>query len=289
MTTVCLSFDFDALSLWLMTFQSTDPAALSRGEYGARVAAPRLLEWLAKRELPSTWFVPGHTAETYPAITAEIARRGHEIGAHGYCHESPARLRPEREIEVLERSLEALERITGQRAVGYRSPGSGFSPQTTRLLVERGFLYDSSLMGDDFRPYWCRSGDVPSKTEPFRFGPEIPLVELPFHWVLDDFPHFEYLPGPTYHQGLAAPSQVLEIWREEFRYAHEEMTDAIFVLTMHPQVIGRASRLSVLDRLVAEVSAQPGVEFATMESVARRWAAGQPGRPELPRSAVDAS
>src|SRR5918998_212420 len=211
--TVCLTFDFDAISLWIGPQGAASPSMISRGEFGA-VGARRILRLLDRFGVPATFFVTGHTAETYPAIVREIAAAGHEIGHHGYLHENPAALGSvEREREVLAKGLRALDRVAGVRPVGYRSPAWDNSPHTVELLLEFGFRYESSLMGDDFTPYWCRVGDVIRPDGPYEFGPEVDLVELPVSWVLDDFPHFEYLALKDRRSpGLSAPSKVEEIW-----------------------------------------------------------------------------
>ena len=177
--TVCLSFDFDAISLWIGPYGATSPSMISRGEFGA-VGARRLLRLLDRFGVPATFFVTGHTADTYPEIVREIVAAGHEIGHHGYLHENPAALgSKEREREVLEMGLRALDRAAGVRPVGYRSPAWDNSPHTIELLLEAGFRYESSLMGDDFTPYWCRVGDVIRPDGPYEFGPEVDLVEMP--------------------------------------------------------------------------------------------------------------
>ncbi|MCA9860793.1 MAG: polysaccharide deacetylase, partial [Thermomicrobiales bacterium] len=193
---VCLSFDFDAISLWIGPMGAKSPSMISRGEFGA-VAVPRLLKLLDQAGVPATFFVTGHTAETYPTQTRAIAEAGHEIGHHGYLHENPIELSPEAEEAVLLRGLAALDAVAGVRPVGYRSPAWDNSPSTMELLLKHGFRYESSLMGDDFTPYWCRTGDAIGPDGPYRFGPPVDLVEMPVSWLLDDFPHFEYIRLPN--------------------------------------------------------------------------------------------
>ena len=268
---VCLTFDFDAMSVWIGSFGTTSPSALSRGEFG-RVGARRLLELLGSRDIRSTWFIPGHTVDTYPDLVREIAGAGHEIGHHGYCHENPRGLSPQEEREVMDRGLAAIQRATGRVPVGYRSPAWDLSAHSVELLLERGFLYDSSLMGDDFNLYRCRVGDEPRKDGPYVFGREVDLVEIPVTWALDDFPPFEFVwTAAGIMPGLSAPSQVYEIWSGEFDYLYERLGAGVFCLTLHPQVIGRGHRLLMLERLIHHMSGRPGVSFRTMAEVAREW------------------
>jgi peptidoglycan/xylan/chitin deacetylase (PgdA/CDA1 family) len=271
--TVCLTFDFDAISIWIGPYGATSPSMISRGEFGV-VGVERILRLLERRGLPATFFVTGHTADTYPASVRAIAAAGHEIGHHGYLHENPVTLSPAEERRVMERGLAALDRAAGVRPVGYRSPAWDNSPHTVELLLEYGFRYESSLMGKDFEPYWCRSGDVIQPDGPYLFGPEVDLVELPVSWHLDDFPHFEYVRlANRLSPGLSAPSKVEEIWRDEFDFMYREVPRGVYTLTMHPQVIGRGHRLMLLERLIEHVSAHEGVRFATLAEAAEAFRA----------------
>jgi len=275
--TVCLTFDFDAIALWLGTFGVTSPGPVSRGEFGV-VGVRRILRLLEREGVRATFFVPGHTAETYPAATRAIVAAGHEIGHHGYLHEDPVRLGRKRERAVLRRGLEALERVAGLRPVGYRSPGWDTSPDTIELLVEAGFRYDSSLMGDDYSPYWCRVGDVARRDGPFVFGKAVDLVEMPVSWALDDFPHFEYVSlGGVIRPGSAAASKVEEIWQEEFAFMYREVPGGVLTLTMHPQVIGRGHRMLMVERLIAFYKGHEGVRFATLAEAAEGFRARAAG------------
>ena len=270
--TVCLTFDFDAISLWIGPLGATSPSMISRGEFGP-VGVERILKLLDREGIPATFFVPGHTADTYPESVRAIVAAGHEVGHHGYLHENPVSLASrEEERAILERGLAALERVTGTRPVGYRSPAWDNSPHTIGLLLEYGFRYESSLMGHDFLPYWCRVGDVIRPDGPYEFGTSVDLVELPVSWILDDFPHFEYLRvGNRVSPGLSAPSKVEEIWRDEFGFMYREIAGGTFTLTMHPQVIGRGHRMLLLERLIAHFKSHEGVRFTTLATAAEEF------------------
>ncbi|QEX25237.1 hypothetical protein FRZ61_51840 [Hypericibacter adhaerens] len=268
MTTVCLTFDVDLLSIWVSTFKLTSPTPLSRGEYGARVGLPRVLKLLERHRIPATFFVPAHTAASFPEAVREIAAAGHEIAAHGFIHESPVALSRAEEVDLLARSEDVLERIIGARPVGYRSPAWDLSPHSMDVLEERGYLYDSSLMADDFRPYRPRRGDVVTETG-FTPGKECGLIEFPVAWELDDYPYFQFMVKPI-NQGLRDPAEVGTIWRAEFDYCHAQVEDGVFNLTNHPEIIGRGPRITMLDRLVAHMKAQAGVRFSTLRQEAQR-------------------
>jgi peptidoglycan/xylan/chitin deacetylase (PgdA/CDA1 family) len=266
---VCLTFDFDALSVWF-GYERVTPAMLQRGEYGARVGVPRLLERLGALHLPATFFIPGHTIESFPAECEAILAAGHEVAHHSYAHVDPSRQTPDEERADMERALAALERL-GVRPLGYRSPSADMSPATLPLLEEHGFLYDSSLMADDFRPYRPRIGDQVTREQPLRRGRDARLWELPMSFELDDWPHFQFAFGPPYRAGLSAPSKVLEIWTEEFDWMHRHADEGLLTVCMHPQVIARGHRIAMLERFVEHCAAS-GARFARMCDVARQLA-----------------
>jgi peptidoglycan/xylan/chitin deacetylase (PgdA/CDA1 family) len=266
--TVCLTFDFDALSVWLGDYSPVTPAMLSRGEYGARVGVPRILKLLAAYDILATFFVPGHTAESFPDVVERVLEAGHEVGHHGYGHEDPSTQTPEEERRSMARGLEVLERFLGHPPLGYRSPSWDYSSTTLSLLVEYGFLYDSSLFADDFFPYHPRLGDQVGVEEPLRPGQPVDLWEFPVNFCLDDWPHFTFNFEPS-RTGLSAPSKVFEIWMGEFDYMVEHAAGGVFTLTMHPQVIGRGHRIKLLERCIEHILSHNGVSFARMGDTAK--------------------
>jgi peptidoglycan/xylan/chitin deacetylase (PgdA/CDA1 family) len=266
--TCCLTFDFDALSLWIGTFHSTNPSMLSRGEFGA-VAIPRILKILAQREIRATFFIPGHTALAYPETVRAIAAAGHEIGHHGWVHESPADFDAAGERANLERAFDALDAVTGVRPRGYRSPAAVLTEATLGLLLEYGFLYDSSCMATDFYPYYLRLNDRWSTTEPYVFGETSSLVEASFSWSLSDFSRFEFVWAQN--PGFSSPSQVEEIWKGEFEYAYRECPGGLYNLTLHPQVIGRGHRLIMFESLLDHFGSLAGVGFEPLAEYVDRW------------------
>lgn len=251
--TVALTFDFDAESLWLGSFKVDTPSALSRGAYGANEGVPRILKLLEKYDLPATFFIPGDTADRHPDVVKRIVAAGHEIGHHGYLHEPPPMLEPAEERSVIERGLEALARH-GVTPTGYRSPAWELSKATFPLLAEYGFRYDSSMLARD-TPYWAQAD-----------GQEYDIVEVPSAWELTDSAHFFFAAVPRYLVGMSAPSKVEEIWRGDFDGAYAE--GGVFVLTMHPQIIGRHHRMRLLDRMIQYIQGHEGVRFVQMQQIA---------------------
>ncbi len=270
MTAVCLTFDFDAVSLWVGTFKQTTATPVSRGEFGGEVGILRVLDLLAAKGVTATFFVPAHTAQAFPAQTRRILEDGHEIALHGDCHETPVGLSREREAELLDLSVAKLKTVLGEdfQPLGYRSPAWDLSGNTVDLLLGRGLVYDSSMMASDFSPYLARSGDHVDENG-FRRGRQTSLVEIPVAWELDDFPYFSFTNRPLF-SGLRSPDDVLACWKGEFDYCHGQLDDAVFTLTMHPQIIGRGPRIQMLGRLIDHMKAQPGVRFGTVLDEARR-------------------
>ena len=257
---VCLTFDVDGPFLWLGTFGTRGLQGLSRGEYEVRVGLPRVLGLLREKGLAATFFVPGRFAETYPALVREIGEAGHEVAAHGYNHERWPDLSREAEEHVLSRSTAALKDCLGASPRGFRAPAFELNPWSIRLLVEAGFHYDSSLMGDDFTPYRPRLEDTVPDEGPLRFGEPAALLEFPVSWELDDFPYFAYTGR---NPGLRSAREVGAIWFEEFRFA-ASVPGALYTLTLHPQVIGRGPRIRMLADLIDRIRASGTVTFSTL-------------------------
>jgi peptidoglycan/xylan/chitin deacetylase (PgdA/CDA1 family) len=265
---VCLTFDFDALSPWVFEMAQGNVAALSRGEFGA-VAVPRILGMLERHAIPATFFVPGHTALAYPELIRRIRDDGHELGHHGWVHEPLSQLEPDAERRLLELGLDALDRIAGVRPLGYRAPGVDVSVNTVEILLEHGFSYDASFSGTDFEPYYLRSGDRFPSDAPYEFGRTVDLVGVPFSWGLSDFQYFEFVGGALPRQD--PPSAVFEIWSGELEWAHANVPGGVFDLTMHPQAIGRGPRLAMVERLIELAASLDGVVFERLGDYVARW------------------
>ena len=240
-----LTFDFDSASVWMESFGKSSPVYVSRGEYGAVVGVPRILDLLDKYNLKTTFFIPGHTADTYPEACKEIVARGHEVGHHGYVHEDPTDLTLEVEDSILQRGFETLDKI-GVKPIGYRSPGFDFSPNTLMLLEKYGIKYDSSLMGNDFYPYYPAPCHVNFDKEN-TFDEPSSVVEMPCSWFLDDWPHAEFV---MTRSGMKPQSQIYEIWKATFDYGIKNMPNALLNVAMHPQVSGRAHMIIMLEEFI---------------------------------------
>jgi peptidoglycan/xylan/chitin deacetylase (PgdA/CDA1 family) len=253
---VVLSFDVDAESGHVFRepeWARTRLDVMEERRFGVRTGVPRILRLLEKYSLSATFFVPGYTIEHHTEVIKTIQAAGHEMGCHGNVHEAVEFLDAAAERRVMEEQLEIYERRLGIRPKGYRSPSWSINNRTPGLLKEFGFVYDSSLMGDDI-PYFV---DTPHGR----------LAEVPIQWLLDDAPFYRHVYGAT--NAIAEPDRVIRLWTQEFRGMYRE--NGCFVLTMHPWVSGRAGRLDGLEQLIRAMREEPGTWFATCMQVAE-WA-----------------
>jgi len=245
-----LTFDVDGETIPLVQ----DPehgherlTPISSACYGPAVGVPRILDVLHEFGLKGSFFIPGFTAELHPDMVERIIAEGHEVGHHGYLHERPNTLSDEDEEAVLQRGLAVLEGITGRKPVGYRSPAWDLKSGSPALLKRYGFHYDSSLMGNDI---------------PYRVAlPQGDLLELPVQWILDDYPQYSMTSG-----GISSPEKVFEVWSTEFEGYYR--FNGCYVLTMHPFVSGRPSRILLLERMIRYINQYENVWWATLEEIA---------------------
>ena len=252
---VGLSFDVDNATATLSA-GNLDYEILSRGEYGAVDGLPRILRMLDRQQVPASFFIPAASAVLHPAMIKQImaprsASSGHEIGVHGWIHERLPLLNNEKEEQrLLDVSIETLTKMTGKRPVGYRAPSWKFSGWTMGQVKAAGFLYDSSLMASD------------DAYELLLDGTPTGVVELPIERILDDAPYF----GSNADGSNPSVGDVYEVFQAEFDVAYEE--GGLFLLTMHPHIMGHRSRAAMLERLVQYIKGKPGVWFATHEQIA---------------------
>lgn len=266
---VCLTFDQDNASLMIARGQMS-PTPISRGDFGI-VAVPRILSLLAAHGAPSTWFIPGHTIESYPSCVERVRAAGCEIGHHGWTHRPPSTMSAQEEEDELLRGVATIVRLIGARPAGYRSPSWDLSPHSVELLLKHGFTYDSSMMGHDYLPYQVRLGDEVSLQAPLAFGEDSRLVEMPVSWSLDDFPHFEYSVSERgILPGLMETTAVERNWIEDFLYMRDNQDWGVMTLTFHPHVIGRGHRMRMLERLLQRLLRE-GAKFVTLSQAVAEY------------------
>lgn len=275
--------DVDAVAGWLGSYGGEDsPDDISRGLFAGEVGAPRLLRLFDRLGVRTTWFVPGHSIETFPDQMKAVADAGHEIGMHGYSHENPIAMTPQQEEAVMDKSIALIEDLCGRRPTGYVAPWWEFSPITNELLLKKGIKYDHSLMHNDFSPYYVRTGDRWTKIDysqqaeawmkPLVRGQESDLIEIPASWYLDDLPPMMFIKKSPNSHGFVNPRDIEEMWRDQFDWVYREMDYAVFTFTIHPDVSGRPQCLLMLERLYSYISQHPGVRFLTFDEIADDFA-----------------
>ncbi len=269
----------DAVAGWLGSYGGEDsPSDIQRGVFAGEVGIPRLLTLFERLGLRTTWFIPGHSIETFPDQVAQVVAAGHEVGAHGYSHENPIAMSPTQEEEVLARCVDLIGKVSGQAPRGYVAPWWEMSEHTVELLLRYGFRYDNSQGYHDFLPFFARVGDrwtkvdyrLPAKgwMQPLQRGREVDLVEIAANWYLDDLPPMMFIKQSPNSHGFVNPRELEQIWRDQFDWVYREMDYAVFPLTIHPDVSGRPQVLLMLERLIAYISTHEGVSWVPMEEVA---------------------
>jgi len=279
--------DVDAVAGWLGSYGGEDsPDDISRGMFAGEVGMPRLVNLFKRLGVKTTWFIPGHSIETFPEQTAMVVEAGHEIGIHGYTHENPISMTQEQEEAVLDKCINLVTKVSGRRPTGYVAPWWEFSTVTNELLLKRGIKYDHSLMHKDFEPYYVRVGDSwtlidyskkPQEwMKPLQRGTETDLIEIPGSWYLDDLPPMMFIKKAPNSHGFVNPRHLEEMWRDQFDWVYREMDYAVFTLTIHPDVSGRPQVLLMLERLFSHIIRHPGVRFTTFDDIANDFARRNP-------------
>ena len=263
----CVTFDMDAESLIYIEHPGDGHSRISTRSmlsYGPNVAIPRIVETYRRLGIRQTFFIPGWCMEKYPEAVECILKDGHEIAHHGYLHENPRLQSEESEADWLDLGIEIIQRVTGSKPRGWRAPLYNFSPNSGHLLVQRGFLYDASLMGSDC-PYVLETGNGQ-------------LVELPSHWGLDDWPQFVQSSDLNYMMPVRSPVSGVGIFEQEFEAAYE--TGTLWVPVLHPFVIGRLARWREFTKLLERILCEKNVWIAPMEDIARHVLTVRETQPE---------
>jgi peptidoglycan/xylan/chitin deacetylase (PgdA/CDA1 family) len=257
--------DVDAVAGWLGSYGGEDsPDDISRGLFAGEVGSPRLLKMFERLGIKTTWFIPGHSIETFPKEMQAVAE----------------------EIVILDKCIDLVTKLSGKRPTGYVAPWWEFSTVTNELLLERGIKYDHSLMHNDFHPYYVRVGDSWTKIDyskkpgewmvPLKRGHETDLIEIPASWYLDDLPPMMFIKKSPNSHGFVNPRHLEEMWRDQFDWVYREYDYAVFPMTIHPDVSGRPQVLMMLERLYNHIASHPGVRFVTMNEMADDFARRSP-------------
>ncbi len=271
--------DIDAVAGWLGSYGGEDsPSDIQRGMFAGEVGTPRLLKLFDRYGIKASWFIPGHSIETFPEQTRMIVDAGHEVGAHGYSHENPIAMTPKQEEDVLKKCVGLIEEVSGKKPRGYVAPWWEMSNVTAELLLKYGFTYDHSQAYHDFLPFYARVGDTWTKIDyskeagewmkPLVRGQEIDLVEIGANWYVDDLPPMMFIKKSPNSHGFVSPRDIEGMWRDEFDWVYRELDYGVFPFTIHPDVSGRPQVLLMLERLIDYINGHDGISWVTMEEIA---------------------
>ncbi len=285
-----IGVDVDAVAGWLGSYGGQDsPCDISRGLFAGEVGVPRMVRLFDKYQIPTSWFIPGHSIETFPEECKMVVDAGHEIGMHGYSHENPIAMTPEQEETVLNKCIDLIEKLSGKRPTGYVAPWWEFSPVTNELLLKNGIKYDHSLMNNDFHPFYVRVGDSWTPIDyskhpdewmkPLVRGEETDLIDIPGSWYLDDLPPMMFIKSAPNSHGFVNPRDIEDIWRDQFDWVYREYDYAVYTLTIHPDVSGRPQVQLMLERIIEYILGHSGVRFCTFDEIADDFRQRYPRQP----------
>ncbi|CAI6331438.1 unnamed protein product [Periconia digitata] len=277
---VSYGVDIDAVAGWLGSYGGEDSTSdISRGLWAGTVGTQRLLKLFDKYNIKATWFIPGHSLETFPEDCAAVRDAGHEIGLHGYSHENPVDMTFEQQRDVLDKTYKMLTKFcNGKPPRGSVAPWWETSKEGCELLLSYGIEYDHSMSHEDHRCYWLRTGDSWTKIDysqkaetwmkPLVKGEETGLVEIPGSWYIDDLPPMMFMKKSANSHGWVNPRDVEAIWMDHFDYFYREYDEFVFPMTIHPDVSGRPHVLLMHERIIEHINKHEGVEWVTMEQMA---------------------
>ena len=271
--------DVDSVAGQIGSYGGGDsPSDIQRGVFASEVGNIRLLNLFRKYKLRASFFIPGHSIESFPDVVKRIADEGHEIGAHGYTHENPIAMTPTQEEAILVKSIELIEKFSGKKPRGYVAPWWEMSNSTAALLLKYGFKYDHSQGYRDFQPFYARVGDTWTVIDyskraeewmlPMAHGKEIDLVGIGANWYVDDLPPMLFMKKVPNSHGFVSPADVEHMWRDQFDWVYREMDYGVFPMTIHPDVSGRPHVIMMLERLIEHINRHDGVKWLTFEEIA---------------------
>jgi peptidoglycan/xylan/chitin deacetylase (PgdA/CDA1 family) len=267
--------DVDAVAGWLGSYGGEDsPLDISRGMYAGEVGVPRLLKLFDKYKIKTTWFIPGHSLETFPKQMEAVRDAGHEIGLHGYSHENPVTMTLEQQRDILDHTFKLLTDFNhGIPPKGSVAPWWETSKEGTALLLEKGIEYDHSNMCHDSQMYYLRDEDTWTKIDyqakahtwmkPLQKGKETGLVEIPGNWYLDDLPPMMFIKSSSNSHGWVSTQAVEQLWKDTFTYLYREEQDFVFPISIHPDVSGRPHVLLMLESFIEWINTHDDVQWLT--------------------------
>lgn len=294
---VSFGVDVDAVAGWLGSYGGEDsPGDISRGMFAGEVGTPRLLKLFKKYGIKTTWFIPGHSLDTFPEQMAAVRDAGHEIGLDGYSHENPISMTVEQQRDILAHTFKQLTDFCGKPPVGSVAPWWEVSKEGTEMLLDVGIRYDHSNMAHDCQPFWLRDQDTWTKIDyeaaaktwmkPLVRGKETGMVEIPASWDLDDLPPLMFIKESPNSHGFVDVHTIEQKWKDMFTYFYREETEGFcFPITIHPDVSGRPHVLLMLERFIEWVNGHHDVEWVPMMEIERdfRERCPPPANARMPR------
>ncbi|PYH98902.1 glycoside hydrolase/deacetylase [Aspergillus ellipticus CBS 707.79] len=275
---VSYGIDIDAVAGWLGSYGGEDSSSdISRGLWAGHIGTTRLLKMLERYGIKATWFIPGHTLETFPEECAMVRDAGHEIGLHGYTHENPTDMTMEQQRDILDKTYHMLYDFCGKPPRGIVAPWWETSKEMADLLLSYGIEYDHSMSHHDCQMYWLRTGDTWTKIDynqkaetwmkPLVRGQDTGLVEIPGNWYIDDLPPMMFIKSAPNSHGWVNPRDIEDIWKDHFDYFYREYDEFVFPMTIHPDVSGRPHVLLMHERIIEHINKHEGVEWVTFEQM----------------------
>ncbi|KAH8664602.1 polysaccharide deacetylase [Xylariales sp. PMI_506] len=272
---VSYGVDIDAVAGWLGSYGGEDSGSdISRGLWAGTIGTRRMLKLFEKYNIKASWFIPGHSLETFPEECAMVRDAGHEIGLHGYSHENPVDMSIEQQRDVLDKTFRMLTDFCGKPPRGSVAPWWETSEEGAELMLKYGIEYDHSMLHHDCQMYWLRTGDSWTKIDytqkaetwmkPLVKGKETGLVEIPGSWYIDDLPPMMFMKNSANSHGWVNPRDIEDIWRDHFDYFYREYDEFIFPMTVHPDVSGRPHVVLMHERIIEHINKHEGVEWVTM-------------------------
>ncbi|RAL07745.1 polysaccharide deacetylase family protein [Aspergillus homomorphus CBS 101889] len=275
---VSYGVDIDAVAGWLGSYGGEDSSNdISRGLFAGHIGTTRLLKLFEKYGIKATWFIPGHSLETFPVECAMVRDQGHEIGLHGYSHENPTGMSIEQQRDILDKTYHMLYKFCGKPPRGIVAPWWETSKEMADLLLSYGIEYDHSMSHHDCQMYWLRTGDSWTKIDysqkaetwmkPLVRGQDTGLVEIPGNWYIDDLPPMMFIKSAPNSHGWVNPRDIEDIWKDHFDYFYREYDEFVFPMTIHPDVSGRPHVLLMHERIIEHINEHEGVEWVTFEQL----------------------
>jgi allantoinase len=221
-----------------------DHSGIAWGSYGGKVGVWRVISLLDRHGLRGTFCVNGRCVEIFPEAVKAIVAHGHDVAGHGYLQDQLlTAMEPDEEQAVIRRSLDILERATGQRPTGWISPVTAFTLHTRKFLAAEKLLWH----GD------ARDTDLPSVIET-EGGP---IVQIPG----SDFTDNRTL--------RSSPQDIWDVYKETFDYLRAHEAPGILALSMHCHFGGRPMIAAVYEKIFGYMRQHNDVWFTSFGEIAR--------------------